>query len=218
MEKSIENIWNEGFLNNKALVAPKINDLYNRKSEHIIDKYKRMFRINIVSIVAGSFIFLLLTSLFGMYYLGIPMFIMLNIMALVDKNLLKELKKIDKNKTSYQYLKSFSNWMNYKNQVNIKIARIFYPCLFLSMVFGFWFLHINGKSLGEAAVNHLVSSFPDTYLVSGIPLWGIIGVIIITCLLAILGKQLYKWDINLVYGHVVEKLNELIADMEELQS
>jgi hypothetical protein len=31
MEKSIENIWKEGFLKNDALVAPTLNNLYNQK-------------------------------------------------------------------------------------------------------------------------------------------------------------------------------------------
>ena len=44
MEKSIENIWKEGFLKSDALVAPKLNNLYNKKSIHIIDKFKRRFK------------------------------------------------------------------------------------------------------------------------------------------------------------------------------
>ena len=31
MEKSIESIWKQGFLNSDALVAPKLNNLYNQK-------------------------------------------------------------------------------------------------------------------------------------------------------------------------------------------
>ena len=44
MEKSIESIWKEGFLQKNAMVAPKLNNLYNKKSIHIIDKFKRMFQ------------------------------------------------------------------------------------------------------------------------------------------------------------------------------
>ena len=58
MEKSIETIWKEGFLKSDALVAPKVNDLYNQKSNHIIDKFKRMYEINLVAIVAFAFILL----------------------------------------------------------------------------------------------------------------------------------------------------------------
>ena len=68
MEKSIENIWKEGFLKSDALVAPKINNLYNQKSIHIIDKFKRMFKINLIAIVAFSFIFLIVS-----FFVGIPL-------------------------------------------------------------------------------------------------------------------------------------------------
>ncbi len=68
MEKSIEDIWKEGFLKSDALVAPKINNLYNQKSIHVIDKFKRMFKINLIAIVAFSFIFLIVS-----YFVGIPL-------------------------------------------------------------------------------------------------------------------------------------------------
>ena len=67
MEKSIENIWKEGFLKSDALVAPKTNNLYNQKSIHIIDKFKRMFKINLIAIIAFSFIFLIVS-----FFVGIP--------------------------------------------------------------------------------------------------------------------------------------------------
>ena len=53
MEKSIETIWNKGFLDSDTLVVPKLNNLYNKKSKTITDKLKRMMKINIheVSIV-----------------------------------------------------------------------------------------------------------------------------------------------------------------------
>jgi hypothetical protein len=52
MEKSIEAIWKEGFLNEKSLVAPKINDLYNQKSKDLVDRMKRMYRNNLIALVS----------------------------------------------------------------------------------------------------------------------------------------------------------------------
>lgn len=52
MLKSIEAIWKEGFLKNDALLAPKLNNLYNKKSIDIVDKFKRMYEINRIGIVA----------------------------------------------------------------------------------------------------------------------------------------------------------------------
>ena len=107
MEKSIEDIWKEGFLKSDALVAPKINSLYNQKSIHIIDKFKRMFRINLIAIVAFSFVFLIVTFFSGMLITGIGFFVTLTSLVIINKKLLNGLEKVDKGVSSYQYLKAF---------------------------------------------------------------------------------------------------------------
>ena len=58
MEKSIESIWKEGFLKKDALVAPKLNNLYNQKSKHLIDKFQRMYQINRIAIAVFALIVL----------------------------------------------------------------------------------------------------------------------------------------------------------------
>ena len=218
MEKSIEKIWKEGFLKEDALVAPKLNDLYTRKSNHFISNYKRMFKLNILWIMIGSSIFLIFSLIIGIPFLGIPMFILLNIMALVDKRLLKELNKIDQNNTSYEYLKSFLNWWDRKNKVNIFMASILYPYVFLFTVIGLWFMKIKGNNLGAMLSNQILDQFPSTYFIFGIPLIGIIGVIFILSVLLYFSEKMYKWDVNLVYGRVLEKIKTLVNDMEELRN
>lgn len=47
MERSIENIWKEGFINEGALKAPIINDIYNQKSKHLIDRVLKRLRIEV---------------------------------------------------------------------------------------------------------------------------------------------------------------------------
>ena len=42
MTKSIETMRKEGFMNETHMLAPKINDLYNRKSQNIVDKLQNM--------------------------------------------------------------------------------------------------------------------------------------------------------------------------------
>ncbi len=46
MEKSIEKIWNEAFVEEQALIAPKVNDLYNKKSKSLIHKIQRTYEID----------------------------------------------------------------------------------------------------------------------------------------------------------------------------
>ena len=84
MERSIENIWKEGFLKSDALVAPTINNLYTKKSIHIIDKFKRMFKINLIAIVAFSFIFLIASFFVGIPITGILFFMTLTVLVIIN--------------------------------------------------------------------------------------------------------------------------------------
>ena len=218
MEKSIETIWKEGFLKSDALVAPKLNDLYNQKSKHLVDKYKRMFKINLIAIVAGSLLFLVASFVIGIPVTGIGFFLILSVVVIVNRKLLPGLEKIDKNVNSYQYIKAFYSWMKENFSINSKMARYYYPLFFLSVVLGFWFSNQNGTPLGATLVNKVILNYPDLYLVFGIPLIGILGLILILFILAFFGGRIYNWDLNLVYGNVLKKLDEIIADMEDLRS
>jgi hypothetical protein len=73
MKKSIETMWKQGFIDEASITAPKINDLYNRKSQNIVDALKNMFDINIKAIMVGSLIMLAMMSLIGEPFLGLYM-------------------------------------------------------------------------------------------------------------------------------------------------
>ena len=217
MEKSIENIWKEGFLKSDALVAPKINNLYNQKSIHIIDKFKRMFKINLIAIVAFSFVFLIVSFFVGIPLTGVIFFVTLTVVVIINKKLLNGLEEIDKGVSSYQYLKSFNQWIKKQVSINKKMSTFLYPIIFVSMIIGFWFKDAEGIPLGKRLVNEVLIGFPDIYLVQGIPLIAIIVIILIMALLAFFGGRIYQWDLNLVYGRVFKKLEELMEDIEELK-
>jgi len=218
MEKSIETIWKEGFLKSDALVAPKLNDLYNQKSKHIIDKFKRMYEINMIAIIAFALILLPITFIVEMPYMGIPMFILFNAVVIVNRVFKRRLDKIDKGLNSYQYLNSFGAWMKDMVSLNTKMSRYLYPYIFISMFMGFWFGGIGGNIPGEEFVNSLNIDYPNMYLLFGLPLLGILGMILVVSLLAFFGGRIGKWDVNLVYGGILKKLDELLGDMEELRS
>ncbi len=217
MEKSIETIWKEGFLAKDALIAPKINDLYSQKSIHIIDKFNRMFKINLIAIVAFTLIFLIVSIFIGIPIMGIIFFAALNILVIINYRLLKSLEKIDKGESSYSYLKSFNQWIKMQVHINEQIARVLYPVIFLSFIIGFWFKDAEGIHLGERLVNEILIAFPDMYLVLGIPLIAIVVFFLILGVLAFFGGRIYRWDLNLVYGRIFKKLEELLADIESLK-
>lgn len=218
MEKSIEHIWKEGFLKSDELLAPKINNLYNQKSIHIIDKFKRMFKINLIAIVAFSIVFLVLSFIVEIPVMGGIFFVAVNILAIINKKLLKDLEKIDKGDSSYQYLKKFNQWVHKQIAINKKFATIFYPVIFMALILGFWFKDAEGMYLGNRLVNEIIIGFPDIYLVFGIPLLAIVIACIILILLAVFGGRIYNWDLNIVYGRVFKKLEELLIDMEQLNA
>jgi hypothetical protein len=218
MERSIENIWKEGFLKSDALVVPKINNLYNQKSIHILEKFKRMFKINLIAIVAFSFIFLIVSFFVGIPITGVMIFVTFSVLVFINKKLLKGLDKIDKGLSSYQYLKTFNEWMKEQIAINKKMSTFLYPIIFMAMVLGFWFKDAKGMPLGERLVNKILYSFPDIYLIYGVPLIGIIIMVLILGLLVFFGGRIYMWDFNIVYGRVYRKLGELITDIESLRS
>ncbi|MFT4734195.1 MAG: hypothetical protein ACI9DJ_002525 [Algoriphagus sp.] len=218
MEKSIESIWKEGFLKSDALIAPKVNNLYTQKSIHMIDKFKRMFKINLIAIVVFSFVFLVISYFIGIPITGAIFFVMLSVLVIINKKLLEGLEKIDKGVSSYQYLKSFNEWIKKQVVINERFATFFYPIIFLSMIIGFWFKDAEGVPLGERLVGEVLHGFPDIYMVQGVPLIAIGVIIFIVALLAFFGGRIYQWDLNIVYGRVFKKLEELMADIEELST
>lgn len=212
MEKSIESIWKQGFLDTNAMVAPKLNNLYNQKSIHIIDKFKRMFKINLNALVAFSFFVLIMSFFVKIPVMGVLMFILLNVIVLVNKKLFKGLSTIDKNVSSYEYLKSFDGWMKAQITVNYKMSKFIYPYIFIAMVSGFGFSKPIQETISRILGNH------EVYYIYGIPVFWVLAMLIIIVVLAIFGGKIYMWDLKIVYGRVLKKLEELIADMEDLRN
>ncbi len=216
MEKSIELLWKDGFLKEDALVSPKINNLYNAKSIHIIEQVKRMFRINLIAIVAFSILFLGISFFIGIPITGILFFVMLSGIAYLNRQLFIDLNQLNLGKSCYEYLQSFNQWKNKLIALNARISQFLYPCIFLSMILGFGFKDINGLTLGERLIDKILQKFPDTYVLLGIPLFGILAVLFIIGILAYFGGRIYQWDLNLVYGRIFKKIEELKTDIEEL--
>ena len=127
MEKSIENIWKEGFLKNDALVAPKVNNLFNQKSLHITVKIKRMIVWN-----RYLLIFFGVVSLVSYWWLlkspDVAIFLAAAFMGVVfwSKHQEKQMKALDNSVSSYEYLKSFQGWLKGIITTNSKVLRFFF--------------------------------------------------------------------------------------------
>ncbi|MBL4585528.1 MAG: hypothetical protein JKX84_00515 [Flavobacteriales bacterium] len=218
MERSIETIWKEGFLKSDALIAPKLNNLYNQKSIDIVDKFRRMYKWNIIALIAFTVAILPISYLSEMPYMGILMSVVFLSTAYSGSRFKKKLDRINKNTDSYQYLRSFDAWTKEMMQFNAKISRFTFSYVFLSMLAGFWFGSIGGDIPGQKLVNELLSTYPDMIMVFGVPLYGLIAVVLITIVISIFGQRLGKLDLDIVYGRIFKRLEKLLAEMEELRA
>jgi hypothetical protein len=213
MEKSIESVWKQGFLDTNAMVIPKLNNLYNKKSIHIVDKFKKMLRINLIFLIIFPFVILPISFFVKIPIMGILISLLFATILIINKKLFKGLDKIDKNVSSYEYLSSFNNWLQPQILMNMKLSKFFYPYMFIAMVAGFWFSeHFQEEVLNRVFANH------QFYLVSGIAVNWMLSMVLIVIVLAVFGEKLYKFEMNLMYGDITKKMEELIHDMEDLRA
>ncbi|MFT7162010.1 MAG: hypothetical protein ACI9GZ_003197 [Bacteroidia bacterium] len=213
MEKSIESIWKKGFLETDALIAPKLNDLYNQKSKNTVDKLMRMGKKNLILIMVGASIILLISLASGVGYAGTIIFLLLSAVVYYGIKQNKKVKDINKALSSYQYLRTVDSWLKETISGYTKMCRFFYPAFLLTFTFGLWFSNYNEEMLKE-----INERSPDLNVIFGIPVIFVVALFLMAGLSSIFAGTIYKFDLKIVYGRVFNKIDELIADMEELRT
>ncbi len=212
MTKSIETMWKEGFVNEAHLTAPKINDLYNRKSENIVDKLKSMFDMNIKAIMVGCVIMFVMMSLIGAPFLGLYICVLLLPLIIIAKKELKKTVNLSKGQSSYDYLMSFNTWLKSSIDTYSGYYKIFYPLFFLGMA-----VQAVVSKAGGKLIALLVEKIPTDIILFGLPYYLIVAIALVTLFFARYAEAIYHWDLSIVYGRQFKKLEELIADMDELR-
>ena len=209
MNNSIETIWQHGFVDDMALIAPKVGDLYNRKSENLIDRFEFLFEKNQKAVLAAIWVVVIVLAIMGAPILGGFIACMLLSLVFVGKQQLVALKQITKDQNCYDYLVSFDNWLENAMKQYTQIYRVFYPLLFLSCA-----TRILYSDFGK----DIIGSFTNTISIAGIPWFCWLIVISITLLLGVFGGNIYRADVNLVYGAEIKKLKSLINEIHSLKS
>jgi len=212
MTKSIETMWKEGFVNEAHLTAPKINDLYNRKSENIVDKLKSMFDMNIKAIMVGCVIMFVMMSLIGAPFLGLYICFLLLPLIIIAKKELNKTVNLSKGQSSYDYLMSFNTWLKSSIDTYSGYYKIFYPLFFLGMA-----VQAVVSKAGGKLIALLVEKIPTDIILFDLPYYLIVAITLVTLFFARYAEAIYHWDLSIVYGRQFKKLEELIADMEELR-
>nr|WP_294795115.1 hypothetical protein [uncultured Mucilaginibacter sp.] len=208
MENSIEHIWKQGFLNESSLVAPQVNDLYNRKSINVVERIKQRMKqqktVSLIIILSTPVIFYFL----GAFWYGLAFTVSAFIISRYMKGQLNSIRTLDHGATSYDYLKSFNDCLKDNFRKTEKIVRFSLPLYVLIGLSGTW---ASWNKLGiltilqqrHPTVN--VELYALLYLATGM-------------LVAILFPvKLYRWEVRMTYGRLLDKLKQTIAEMEKLK-
>jgi hypothetical protein len=178
MDKSIEQIWKNGFLNEDLLI-PKVKSLYNQKSismvENSINKFKKQIFL-LIPLGILVFIFNIIldneNAIFWGSISAIPCFGLF----LLGKKQLKELKKIDYKSNSYDYLVSIKEHINQIRSFNKKLILTCVPLGLLPMLI-YTYFNQQGKTIGEIfGVDGL--NYPTISIFLLIPILTLIAVLI----------------------------------------
>lgn len=208
MEKSIESIWKNGFIKEEALIAPRINALYEKKSNNFVDKFIRDFKINLWAILLFTIVPFTLGIVQDVFLLGITACSLLWYTVYFGFKKLKELENLEKTDSSYEYIKQFDLWLQLTINGYVKIYRVLYPMILILSTLGVW---------ETTFKEEVMSSFEPSELLFDLPINGVIMVTIGAALLSIFARKIYELDMKIVYGAQFKKLKDMISEMEELQ-
>lgn len=208
MENSIETIWKQGFLNESSLVAPKINDLYNQKSIHLVDRIKSRFKFNRNFILISALVAPIIYYFVGAVWQGLAFSFVFLFRLWYAKRVKNRTKVLDQGATSYDYLRSFDKWLKDIHSRNDKVARITNSLVVPLAMSATW------TAWSKAGV---ILKWTQKYPDLNIPLITIIITIVLTIPMVYFSGRINKFDVRLMYGCLFDKLEETIADMERLK-
>lgn len=204
MEKSIEKIWNEAFIKEEALIAPKINNLYNQKSKSIIAKIKRTYEIDNKGLIPMAIIVAVGMTLFSEAIIGFYGAFLIVCLYFFNSNLLKKFNTIDVTSDNLTYLKKYKSIINIIMKATKKLFVFAIPVAVLS-IFALAF------SIKE-------NSFLSKFISSDTSLLKIIGVgFLVAIVVSIIGRIVYTASTKILYANLISKLDAIIIEMEDLK-
>jgi Na+/H+ antiporter NhaC len=212
MKNSIEVIWKEGFLNEKSLVAPKINDLYNQKSRDLVDKIERMYKINIIAIIIMAIVFPIIDYFMDVVWQGVATSILFLLGVWYNTRKRRSFKTLDHGATSLDFLKSFDRRIKDDLSRSEKVLRFIYPLSFLIAMSIIWSAWDKGPLTSK-----MYQEYPDVIFIGSVPLFAWIIAGVATLLMFYFSGRIYRWDVGLIYGRIFQKLEKTIAEMETLK-
>ena len=213
MDKSIEEIWNQGFVVEYADTAPKINNLYNKKSKNLIERLSTLAKWNIIFLyIMGVILVIMSFALSLPIWLAITLVTMFVAPAVYTQRQLKNDFPKENYFNCYDYLKIVRDWISIRLNRNIRLARFYYPLSVLSA--GAIIRYSEG---GEEFMQEILIKFPDIQLIMGTPAVFLLPLLFFALLIGVFAGRVYRFDVGLIYGRALKRLDEIILDLEELR-
>ncbi|CAM1353414.1 hypothetical protein [Tenacibaculum ascidiaceicola] len=205
MEKSIEKRWNEAFVNEQSLIAPKINDIYNQKSKSVINKIRRTYEFDNkgllpmagIVVIGGILLSETIITTYGAFLILSLYFF--------NTRLLKRFKTIDVKSDNLTYLK---NYRSVINSVSKATKKLFIFAIPLAIV-----------SIFALAYGVKEQSFLSNYISSETSFIGILSVgLMVAIATAMIGYFVYTISTKVLYHSLISKLDDIIKELEELKN
>ncbi|MGQ3676972.1 hypothetical protein [Tenacibaculum discolor] len=205
MEKSIEKRWNEAFVNEQSLIAPKINDIYNQKSKSVINKIRRTYEFDnkgllpmaVIVVIGGILLSETIIAAYGAFLILSLYFF--------NTRLLKRFKTIDVKSDNLTYLK---NYRSVINSVSKATKKLFIFAIPLAIV-----------SIFALAYGVKEQSFLSNYISSETSFIGILSVgLMVAIATAMIGYFVYTISTKVLYHSLISKLDDIIKELEELKN
>jgi hypothetical protein len=191
MKKTIESVWKEGFIDDHALVAPQVNDLYNRRSEQTIDRFIRRLRRNFYGIAATTVAVFLASIFVGAPVAGTIFAVALGSFAAHARTQVLKFESIDRTVDSYHFVKAFNDSINAFLTRNAQVFRLTVPVMLLS--------------------------FNEIVLPSDAGIGVRVPMLVLAVVVTLFAGPISRFDVNLFYRNAISRLREMQSDMEELR-
>jgi hypothetical protein len=201
MDKSIEEIWSNGFQNNKYLIPPVIVDLYNKKSILTVDKLKSNSKKDNWSIIPIAIMALIFFIINSKLILGIYISALMLSMFFLNRKQLEFLDTINTNESCFHYLKKLQKLIKKNVKFYTRLLGIGFP-LFAYVGFCIFILESN-------QYEYILESYSFKKRL-------ITSIIILTSS-SFIGIVSYRLSNYLIYGRLIKKIDEMIDELDLLK-
>ena len=121
--------------------------------------------------------------------------------------------QLDKGSDRYTFLRQLHNCLQDMSENYVRIYRWLYPALILA--FGFGLLY---SDLMAMLVPRLQEQLPNFSFTGGIPSCLQYAVVLMALVCGLFARRIYQEDVGLIYGPLLNKLQEMLEEMKELRA